>query len=88
MLGREAGDGLGDVETRCDVPCAVARGELERIFEPFQASDESEGSGLGLAIARGFVEANGGRLVSEPTVGKGAVFVLQLPVEPIPAAAR
>lgn len=56
--------------------------ELERIFEPFHRSSERPGggSGLGLAIARGFVEANGGRLRAESLPGQGATFVLQLPV--------
>jgi two-component system, OmpR family, sensor histidine kinase KdpD len=56
--------------------------ELERVFEPFQrgaAAGAYRGTGLGLAIARGFAEANGGRLWAErPTVG--AVIALALPV--------
>jgi two-component system sensor histidine kinase KdpD len=60
----------------------IARDELERIFEPFHRSLErpSGGSGLGLAIARGFVEANGGRLRAESVRGQGSTFVFQLPV--------
>jgi two-component system, OmpR family, sensor histidine kinase KdpD len=60
----------------------IGRGELERIFEPFHRSREhpSGGSGLGLAIARGFVEANGGRLRAESAPGQGSTFVFQLPV--------
>jgi len=59
----------------------IARDELERIFEPFhRALDRpSRGSGLGLAIARGFVEANRGRLRAESVPGKGSTFVFQLP---------
>jgi signal transduction histidine kinase len=64
----------------------VPREELERIFEPFhRSSDHAGGSGLGLAIARGFVEANGGRLRAESVRGRGSTFVFQLPV---PAEAR
>jgi two-component system sensor histidine kinase KdpD len=57
--------------------------ELERIFEPFQRgsrSGEVRGAGLGLAIARGFAEANGGRVWAESRQGQGASFVLALPV--------
>ena len=56
--------------------------DLERVFEPFHRSRESQGggSGLGLAIARGFVEANGGGLRAESLPGQGTSFVLQLPV--------
>ena len=58
----------------------IARDELQRIFEPFHRSvGSSGGSGLGLAIARGFVEANGGRLRAESVPGKGSTFVFKLP---------
>jgi two-component system sensor histidine kinase KdpD len=58
----------------------IARDELQRIFEPFHRSVGSTGgSGLGLAIARGFVEANGGRLRAESVPGKGSTFVFKLP---------
>jgi two-component system sensor histidine kinase KdpD len=65
----------------------IAKGELERIFEPFHRSDDRPGggSGLGLAIARGFVEANDGRLRAESLPGQGTSFIFQLPV---PAADR
>ena len=38
------------------------------------------GAGLGLAIARGFAEANGGRVWAESLAGQGATFVLALPI--------
>ena len=37
------------------------------------------GSGLGLAIAKGFVEANGGRLRAQSLPGQGATFVIEFP---------
>jgi two-component system sensor histidine kinase KdpD len=60
----------------------IASDELERIFEPFHrsAGEPSGGSGLGLAIARGFVEANGGRLRAESVPGAGCTFVFRLPL--------
>jgi two-component system, OmpR family, sensor histidine kinase KdpD len=56
--------------------------ERERIFEPFQRGSRgtnAPGAGLGLAIARGFTEANDGRLTVESRSGQGATFVLSLP---------
>jgi K+-sensing histidine kinase KdpD len=55
--------------------------DLERIFEPFHRGGRKDtaGAGLGLAIARGFAQANGGRLWAESLAGQGAAFVLALP---------
>jgi two-component system sensor histidine kinase KdpD len=60
----------------------IPKEELERVFEPFHRAENrpGAGSGLGLAIARGFVEANGGRLRAESLPGQGTTFVFQLPV--------
>ncbi len=60
----------------------VPTDERERIFEPFQRGSRTgaaRGAGLGLAIARGFAEANGGRIWVESRSGQGATFVLALP---------
>ena len=60
----------------------IARENLERIFEPFHRApgERGAGSGLGLAIARGFLEANGGRIRAESLPGQGTSFVIQLPI--------
>jgi two-component system sensor histidine kinase KdpD len=60
----------------------VSNAEADRIFEPFQRGSRTadvRGAGLGLAIARGFVEANGGRVWVESKEDQGATFVLALP---------
>jgi two-component system, OmpR family, sensor histidine kinase KdpD len=60
----------------------ITSSEVERIFEPFQRgarNDQVRGAGLGLSIARGFAEANGGRVWVESRAGQGAAFVLALP---------
>jgi two-component system, OmpR family, sensor histidine kinase KdpD len=64
-----------------DVGPGIPRDELQRIFEPFHRLENGAGggSGLGLAIARGFVEANGGRLRADSTPGEGTTFTVDLP---------
>ncbi len=52
----------------------VSPDEIERIFEPFHRGrgvGSVPGAGLGLAIARGFAEANGGRVWVESREGSG-----------------
>jgi signal transduction histidine kinase len=63
----------------------IQPGDRERIFDAFyRAADGGvRGAGLGLAIARGFAEANGGRLWAESRAGQGATFVLSLPAEKV-----
>jgi two-component system sensor histidine kinase KdpD len=61
----------------------ISPAELGRIFEPFyRGRDDGDhpGSGLGLAIARGFVEANAGRLTAESLPGQGTTFVVEFPL--------
>jgi two-component system sensor histidine kinase KdpD len=65
--------------------------QLERVFEPFYRSGNDRtghrGSGLGLAIARGFLEVNGARVWAESLPNQGTSFVVELPLEPVPAEA-
>ena len=68
-----------------DQGAGIDRAEQERIFEPFYRGRSNgprawKGSGLGLAIAKGFVEANGGRISVESLPGQGTSFVVELPV--------
>jgi len=65
----------------------IPQAELGRIFEPFQrvVGERTGGAGLGLAIAKGFTEANGGRIWAESRPGQGATFVLVLPAVEAPA---
>jgi two-component system sensor histidine kinase BaeS len=53
---------------------------LPHVFDRFAKAADSRGSGLGLAIARGLVEAHGGSIEVESSVGTGTIFRIRLPV--------
>jgi two-component system NtrC family sensor kinase len=56
---------------------------LPRIFDPFfTTKPPGQGTGLGLPLCRGVVENHGGSLTVESAPGEGAVFRIELPVEP------
>lgn len=74
-----------------DTGIGIRPEELSRIFERFYKGDRARskadfigpggvGSGLGLAIARHVVEAHGGRITAESTIGQGSTFTFTLPV--------
>ena len=60
----------------------VAPDERLTIFEMFNRREAGGRGGLGLAIAHAFVEAHGGRIWLDDTVGSGARFVFTLSVAP------
>lgn len=67
----------------------IPLGQRARVFEPFfrGRSSSGSGSGLGLAICRGFVEANGGRILLQSGTEEGTSFAVSFPVARQPAAA-
>ena len=69
-----------------DEGIGIAREDQERIFRRFERAvgvTQYGGLGLGLWIAREFVHAHGGNIRVDSTAGKGAVFTIDLPIEPV-----
>jgi signal transduction histidine kinase len=55
---------------------------LPHVFERFYRGDnhQESGSGLGLSIVEGIVQAHGGEVTVESTLGEGTCFTLKLPL--------
>jgi PAS domain S-box-containing protein len=62
-----------------------------RLFQPFQRLHESgafEGSGIGLAICKRILERHGGTIEAQSRPGRGARFIVTLPLAPPGSAMR
>jgi two-component system NtrC family sensor kinase len=65
-----------------DTGPGIADAIRQDIFKPFFTTKSTgQGTGLGLYICHGIVERHGGTLMLEKSHGKGARFVVKLPVE-------
>ncbi len=66
-----------------DTGIGIAPEDMPLVFEEFRQVHTSratrQGSGLGLAISRHFVEAQGGRIWVESTLGQGSTFTFTIP---------
>ncbi|MDT0164104.1 ATP-binding protein [Actinotalea sp. AC32] len=68
-----------------DQGVGIPEDSLDRVFDRFWQVDASSrrasgGTGLGLAIAKNIVEAHGGIIRVESTVGEGSTFLVCLPL--------
>jgi signal transduction histidine kinase len=67
-----------------DTGAGIPPEQMPRIFEKFYQADNQRsaravGTGLGLAIAKQIVEAHGGSIWCESTLGVGTTFTIRLP---------
>ncbi len=70
-----------EVEDRCG---GLPPGKVEEAFAPFvQLDPKKDGFGLGLAIVKQAADAHGGVIRVQNLPGRGCIFVLELPNEPL-----
>jgi len=59
----------------------IAKENLGHLFDPFFTTKEAgKGTGLGLSICHGIITEHGGRIYAESELGKGATFIVELPI--------
>ncbi len=64
----------------------ISRDNLDKLFHPFfTTKDPGEGTGLGLSLSHGIIVEHGGTIFAESEEGKGATFIIDLPIAPPPA---
>lgn len=64
-----------------DTGIGIAEDDMPQIFEPFfTTKTDGRGTGLGLSIVRGILDAHGGTIHADSTLGEGTVFTLTLPL--------
>jgi signal transduction histidine kinase/CheY-like chemotaxis protein len=73
--------------TVSDTGVGIAPEDLPRVFEQFRGlsggpAARRDGFGLGLSISRRLMQAHGGRLWAESSLGQGSQFRLSLPLQP------
>jgi two-component system CheB/CheR fusion protein len=92
-LTLEVADGFAELHVK-DNGAGIEAAMLSRLFEPFSQADDTldrsaGGLGLGLALVKGMVDAHGGTVEAKSAgPGAGTEFVVRLPLETTPPAAR
>jgi signal transduction histidine kinase len=83
VRARAAGDGSVQISV-ADHGQGIPADQLVRIFDRFYQIDSPDtrhagGTGIGLAIAKQIIQAHGGPIWAESTLGEGSTFTFPLP---------
>jgi signal transduction histidine kinase len=79
-IATERVDGKIKVSFSDDGP-GISPDSMRKLFSPFFTTKVlGKGTGLGLSICYGIVTSHGGRIYAQSELGKGATFVIELPV--------
>lgn len=72
-----------------DTGIGIASEDIPRLFQRFSQLESGvqmgRGTGLGLSISKSLVEAHGGEIGVQSTLGKGSMFWFTLPLAPAPS---
>jgi len=66
--------------TISDTGVGISEGNLQSIFDPFYSPEEKK-TGLGLSITHKIVKQHKGFIFAESEIGKGATFIIELPLK-------
>jgi len=59
----------------------INKENLRKLFNPFFTTKPAgKGTGLGLSICHGIITGHGGKIWAESELGKGATFIIELPI--------
>jgi PAS domain S-box-containing protein len=78
MLSSSESNGILEMRVT-DTGDGISESVLQDLWKPFKTT-KPRGTGLGLAISKRVVEAHGGAIKVESTVGKGSTFIIAIPI--------
>jgi len=68
-----------DVLVIRDSGVGMSESDLQRVFQPFFSTNKKY-AGMGLAVVKALVQAHGGQIWCESTLGMGSIFYIALPM--------